>query len=129
MLSMNEFNLTHFERIIQNLKWINLTCSWIRKTSICFSCYYHSKYQTCHYTKLRKIFPSMVTLLWFFDDVHSLFWPSIFIIYLLPASSEKNEVHTGNLTHFKQILQLINFCWIKNIKGIKINIKGCSFPF
>ena len=24
MLNVNEFNLTHFERIIQNQKWINL---------------------------------------------------------------------------------------------------------
>ena len=42
-----------------------------------------------------------------------LFLVSIF--YQL--TSEKNQVHTGNLTHFRQTLLLIKFYLIKNMKG------------
>ena len=37
----------------------------------------------------------------------------VFIFYQL--TSEKNQVHTGNLTHYRQTLQLINFYLIKNM--------------
>ena len=46
-----------------------------------------------------------------------LFLVSIF--YQL--TSEKNQVHTGNLTHCKQTLQLIKFHLIKNMKGKRRN--------
>ena len=42
-----------------------------------------------------------------------LFLVSIF--YQL--TSEKNQVHTGDLTHSKQTLQLIKSYLIKNMKG------------
>ena len=46
-----------------------------------------------------------------------LFLVSIF--YQL--TSEKNQVHTGDLTHCKQTLQLIRFYLIKNMKGDRGN--------
>ena len=46
-----------------------------------------------------------------------LFLVSIF--YQL--TSEKNQVHTSDLTHSKQIQQLIKFYLIKNMKGNKGN--------
>ena len=59
---------------------------------------------------------------WFFDDGYFFSWKSKFSIYLLPADNyEKNQVHTGNMTHWRQILWLIKFYLIKNMKGIKEN--------
>ena len=43
-------------------------------------------------------------------------WSSNFSIFY-QLTSEKNQVHTGNLTHCRQTLQLIKFYLIKNMKG------------
>ena len=52
----------------------------------------------------------------FFDDVYFFLWSSNFSIFY-QLIYEKNQVHTGNLTHCRQTLQLIKFYLIKNIKG------------
>ena len=52
----------------------------------------------------------------FFDDVYFFLGTSNFSIFY-QLTSEKNQVHTGNLTHCRQTLQLIKFYLIKNIKG------------
>ena len=42
----------------------------------------------------------------------------LFLEYFLhQLTSEENQVHTGNLTHCMQTLQLIKFPLIKNMKG------------
>ena len=94
---MNKFNLTQFECKIQNL--INLEVN--RKKLMCFSCFCHSKYH-------KSIMPPPQCD--FFNDAYFFLWTAILsklsIFYQL--TSEKNEVHTGNLTHYRQTLQLIN---------------------
>ena len=94
---MNKFNLTQFECRIQNL--INLEVN--RKKLMCFSCFCQSKYH-------KSIMPPLQYD--FFNDVYFFLWTAILsklsIFYQL--ASEKNEVHTGNLTHYRQTLQLIN---------------------
>ena len=93
----NKFNLTQFECRIQNL--INLEVN--RKKLMWFSCFCHSKYH-------KSIMPPPQYD--FFNDVYFFLWTAILsklsIFYQL--ASEKNEVHTGNLTHYRQTLQLIN---------------------
>ena len=43
--------------------------------------------------------------------------------------SEKNQIHTGNLTHCKQTLQLIQFYLVKIMRGNrKISWHNSSFP-
>ena len=79
---------------------------------MCFSCFYHSKYHKSIMPPLHCDFLRMCT----FSYGH-LFSVSIF--YQL--TSEKNQVHTGDLTHCKQTLQLIKFYLIKNMKGNRGN--------
>ena len=106
---MDKFNLTQFECRIRNL--INLR--WIGKSFMCFSCFRHSKYhnKSCHHFSVI-FFLKLCT----FPYGH-LFLVSIF--YQL--TSEKNQVHTSDLTHSKQIQQLIKFYLIKNMKGNRGN--------
>ena len=52
----------------------------------------------------------------FFDDAYFFLGTSNFSIFY-QLTYEKNQVHTGNLTHCRQTLQLIKFYLIKNIKG------------
>ena len=68
---------------------------------MCFSCFCHSKYHKSFTPPLQCNF---------FEDVNFSLWSSIFSIYLsifYQLTSEKNQVHTGDLTHCKQTLQLI----------------------
>ena len=45
-------------------------------------------------------------------------------------TSEKNQVHTGDLTYCKQTLQLIKFYLINNMKGNRGNwLAQFKFPF
>ena len=113
---MNKFNLTQFECRIQSL-----TCWWIEKAQCVFpaSVILNITNQSCHYFSV--IFFKMCT----FSYGH-LFLVSIF--YQL--TSEKNQVHTGDLTHCKQTLQLIKFYLIKNMKGNRGNwLAQFKFPF
>ena len=88
---------------------------------MCFSCLCHSKYHKSITPPLSYDFFKMCT----FSYGH-LFLVSIF--YQL--TSEKNQVHTGNLTHCKQTLQLIKFYLIKNMKGNRGNwLAQFKFPF
>ena len=41
----------------------------------------------------------------------------ILVSIFYQLTSEENQVHTGNLTHCRQTLQLIKFYLIKNMKG------------
>ena len=77
--------------------------------------------QINHATTVSVIFFKIYT----FPYGH-LFLVSIF--YQL--TSEKNQVHTGHLTHCKQTLQLIKFYLIKNMKGNRGNwLAQFKFPF
>ena len=88
---------------------------------MCFSCFCHSKYPKSITPPLQCDFFKMCT----FSYGH-LFLVSIF--YQL--TSEKNQVHTGDLTHCKQTLQLIKFYLIKNMKGNRGNwLAQFKFPF
>ena len=75
--------------------------------------------QSCHHFSV--IFQKMCT----FSYGH-LFLVSIF----RQLTSEKNQVHTGDLTHCKQTLLLIRFYLIKNMKGNRGNWLAhySSFP-
>ena len=76
---------------------------------MCFSCFCHSKYH-------KSITPPLQCD--FFKDVYFFLW------------SGKNQVHTGDLTHCKQTLQLIEFYLIKNMKGNRGNwLAQFKFPF
>ena len=77
-----------------------------------FSCFCHSKYH-------KSIMPPHQCD--FLELVYFFLWKSTFSIYLLPAESEKNQVHTGDLTHCRQTLHLIKFYLIKNMKGNRGN--------
>ena len=89
---------------------------------MCFSCFYHSKYH-------KSIMPPPQCD--FSTDVCFFFWSFFFSIYLLAAVIfEKNQVHTSDLTHCKQPLQLIKFYLIKNKKGNRGNwLAQFKFPF
>ena len=67
---------------------------------MCFSCFCHSKYHKSIMPPLRCDFFRIGT----FSYGHLFLVP---IFYQL--TSEKNQVHTGDLTHCKQTLQLIKF--------------------
>ena len=85
-----------------------------------FSCFCHSKYHKSITPPVQR-FLKMRT----FSNGH-LFLVSIF--YQL--TSEKNQVHIGDLTHCKQTLQLIKFYLIKNMKGSRVNwLTQFNFPF
>ena len=74
--------------------------------------------QSCHF---RVIFFKICTFFY-----GHLFLVSIF--YQL--TSEKNQVHTGDLTHCKQTPQLIKFYLIKNMTGNRGNwLAQFTFPF
>ena len=74
--------------------------------------------QSCH--RFSVIFLKMCT----FSYGH-LFLVSVF--YQL--TSENNQVHTGDLTHFKQTLQLIKFHLIKNMRSNRENwLAQFKFP-
>ena len=68
---------------------------------MCFSCFCHSIYH-------KSIMPPPQCD--FFNDIYFFLWTAILSIYLsfTNRTSEKNKVYTGNLTHFRQTLQLIN---------------------
>ena len=116
-LDTDTFHLTQLECRIRNL--INLREN--RKKLNVFSCFCHSKYHKSITPPLQCDFFKMCT----FSYSH-LFLVSIF--YHL--ASEKNKVHTGDLTHCKQTLQLIKFFLIKNMKGNRENwLAQFKFPF
>ena len=96
---MNKFNLTQFECRIQNLINLQINLPVNRKSWMCFSCFSHSKYHTSIMPPLQCDFLMMCAF-----SYGWLFWVAIF--YHL--TFEKNEVYTGNLTHFRQTLLLIN---------------------
>ena len=115
---MDKFNLTQFECRIRNL--INLIL--VNRKKLCVfpaSVILNITNQSCHHFSV--IFFKMCT----FSYGH-LFLVSIF--YQL--TSEKNQVHTGHLTHCKKTLQLIKFYLIKNMKGNRGNwLAQFKFPF
>ena len=82
---------------------------------MCFSCFCHPKYH-------KSIMPPLQCD--FLEDVY--FFLSIFC----QLTFEKNQVHSGDLTHCKQTLQLIRFYLIKNMKGNRGNwLAQFKFPF
>ena len=94
---------------------------------MCFSCFCCSKYH-------KSLTPLLQWLFWgcvIFDAVYFFLWTSILSIYIFyQLTSEKNQVHTGNLTHCKQTLLLIKFYLIKNMKGNRGNwLAQFKFPF
>ena len=106
---MDKFNLSQFECRIRNL--INLVANR-KKLNVFFptSVILNITNQSCHH------FSTILFKMCIFSYGH-LFLASIF--YQL--TSEKNQVHTGDLTHCKQTLQLIKFYLIKNMKGNRGN--------
>ena len=114
---MDKFNLTQFGCRIQNL--INLLVNR-KKLNVCpASVILNTTNQSYHHFSV--IFFKMCT----FSYGH-LFLVSIF--YQL--TSENNQVHTGDLTHCKQTLQLIKFHLIKYMKGNRGNwLAQFKFPF
>ena len=116
---MNKFNLTQFECWIWNL--INLQVNR-KKLKLCVfpaSVILNITNQLCHHFSV--IFWKMCT----FSYGH-LFLVSIFC----QLTFEKNQVHSGDLTHCKQTLQLIRFYLIKNMKGNRGNwLAQFKFPF
>ena len=118
MKHMDKSNLTQFECRIRNL--INLIL--VNRKKLCVfpaSVILNITNQSCHHFSV--IFFKMCT----FSYGH-LFLVSIF--YQL--TSEKNQVHTGDFTHYKQTLQLIKFYLIKNMKGNRGNwLAQFKFPF
>ena len=114
---MDKFNLTQFGCRIQNL--IKLLVNR-KKLNVCpASVILNTTNQSYHHFSV--IFFKMCT----FSYGH-LFLVSIF--YQL--TSENNQVHTGDLTHCKQTLQLIKFYLIKNMKGNRGNwLAQFKFPF
>ena len=115
---MNKFNLTQFEYLIWNL--INLQVNR-KKLNVFFpaSVILNITNQSCHHFSV--IFWKMCT----FSYGH-LFLLSIFC----QLTSEKNQVHSGDLTHCKQTLLLIRFYLIKNMKGNRGNcLAQFKFPF
>ena len=97
---MKKFHLTQCKCRIWNL--INLLV--IRKSSMCFFCFCHSKYH-------KSIMPPLQCD--FLEDVYFFLWSFNFITYLSIYPSEKKQVYTGDLKHYRQTLQLIKFYLIK----------------
>ena len=84
---------------------------------MCFTCFCHSKY----HKSIRVIFLKMCTFSYGHLCLVSIFYQ---------LTSEENQVHTGDLTHFKQTLQLIRFYLIKNMKSDRGNwLAQFKFPF
>ena len=106
---MYKFDHTQFEHRIQNL--INLLVNR-KKLNVFFPDSVILNITNQSHQHFSVIFLMMCT----FSYGH-LFLISIF--YQL--TSEKNQVHTGNLTHSRQTLPLIKFHLIKNTKGNKGN--------
>ena len=108
---MDKFNLTQFGCRIQNL--IKLLVNR-KKLNVCpASVILNTTNQSYHHFSV--IFFKMCT----FSYGH-LFLVSIFY----------QQVHTGDLTHCKQTLQLIKFYLIKNMKGNRGNwLAQFKFPF
>ena len=71
------------------------------------------------------------TLVWFFFKMCTFSYGHLFLVSIFyQLTSEKNQVHTGDLTHCKQTLQLIKFYLIKNMKGNRGNwLAQFKFPF
>ena len=108
---MDKFNLSQFECRIRNL--INLLANR-KKLNVFFLLLSFLISRINHATTSVRFCYS------------HLFLASIF--YQL--TSEKNQVHTGDLTHCKQTLQLIKFYLIKNMKGNRGNwLAQFKFPF
>ena len=105
---MDSSNFTQFECRIQNL--INLPVNKKKFYNYVFPASFilNITNQSCHHFSV--IFFKMCT----FSYGH-LFLVSIFY----HQTSEKNQVHTGDLTHCKQTLPLIKFYYF-----IKISIRG-----
>ena len=58
------------------------------------------------------------TLVWFVFKIYTFHYGHLFLVSIFyQLTSEKNQVHTGDLTHSKQTLQLIKSYLIKNMKG------------
>ena len=72
---------------------------------MCFSCFCHSKY---HNINNSGIFLMMCTFAYGHLILVSIFYQ---------LTSRKDQIHTGNLKHCRQTLQLFEFCLIKNMKG------------
>ena len=108
-LDINKFDLTQFECRIWNLINLLINCLVILNIT-----------NQLHH-RFSEIFLKICT----FSYGH-LFLVSFF--YQL--TSEKNQVHTGDLTHCKQTLQLIKFHLIKYMKGNRGNwLAQFKFPF
>ena len=106
---MDKFNLTQFECRIQNL--INLLLNR-KNLNIFFLLLSFLISQINHAT----------TLVWFFLKMCTFSYGHLFLVSIFyQLKSERNQVHTGDLTHCKQTLQLINFYLIKNMKGNRGN--------
>ena len=114
---MDKFNLTQFGCRIQNL--INLLVNR-KKLNVCpASVILNTTNQSYHHFSV--IFFKMCT----FSYGH-LFLVSIFY----QPTSEKNQVHCGDLINCKQTLQLIKFYLIENMKGDRGNwLAQFKFPF
>ena len=114
---IKKFNLTQFESRIWNL--VNLL---VRRKKLCFSRLCRSKYHRSIMLPLQcDFFFKMCT----FSYGH-LFLVSIFY----QPTSEKNQVHSGDLTNCKQTWQLIKFYLIENMKGDRGNwLAQLKFPF
>ena len=89
---------------------------------MCFSCFCHCKYH-------KSIMPPLQH--YFFKDVYFFKYGHLFLVSIFyQLTSEKNQVHTGDLTHCKQTLQLIKLYLIKNMKGNRGNwLAQFKFPF
>ena len=106
---MDRFNLPQFECRIQNL--INLPLN--RKNLNMFFL-------------LLSFFISQInhatTSVWFFLKMCTFSYGHLFLVSIFyQLTSERNQVHTGDLTHCKQTLQLIKFYLIKSMKGNRGN--------
>ena len=115
---MDKFNLTQFECRIQNL--INLLLNR-KNLNIFFLLLSFLISQINHAT----------TLVWFFLKMCTFSYGHLFLVSIFyQLKSERNQVHTGDLTHCKQTLQLIKFYLIKNMKGNRGSwLAQFKFPF
>ena len=69
------------------------------------------------------------TLVWFFFNMCTFSYGHLFLVAIYyQLTSEKNQVHTGDLTHCRQTLQLIKFYQIKPWIE-EIGQRNSSFPF
>ena len=121
MNKLNSFNLTQFEWRIQNL--INLQVKR-KNLNVAFPATI-----ILNTTIANQSIPHFSVI--FFGQCALLIVAWLFIVPIFyQLTSEKNQVHTCNLTHCRQTLQLIKFYLIKNMKGNGGNyLAQFKFPF